>query len=224
MLWVRFSNQSNSIEHSHIQSVSILFGICLLISKLRRTKEGEGGGGGDGTPSKCPQYKQAGVRLSNVQLSTTVERSILFDCQLFSNRTFDFVRLTKFYCEFDYVRLPNPIERLVFDWVRLPNVRLDTPGQFWVFKITFPSCKYGIIKYNKGSTSLLINKPLNCDLGKVYNSNFNWFYLFCSILAEDSLSVSSFEAIASSLHQRFNKNEHFQIGSAMVRFKCFLYM
>ncbi|KAL9978453.1 hypothetical protein ACROYT_G015970 [Oculina patagonica] len=37
-----------------------------------------------------------------------------------------------------------------------------------------------------------------------------------SILAEDSLSVSSFEAIASSLHQRFNKNEHFQIGSAML--------
>ena len=37
-----------------------------------------------------------------------------------------------------------------------------------------------------------------------------------SILSEDSLAVSSFETIASSLHQRFNKNEHFQIGSAMV--------
>lgn len=37
-----------------------------------------------------------------------------------------------------------------------------------------------------------------------------------SILSEDSLALSSFEAIASSLHQRFNKNEHFQIGSAMV--------
>lgn len=37
-----------------------------------------------------------------------------------------------------------------------------------------------------------------------------------SILAEDSLAVSSFETIASSLHQRFNKNEHFQIGSAML--------
>ena len=37
-----------------------------------------------------------------------------------------------------------------------------------------------------------------------------------SILAEDSLAVSSFEAIANSLHQRFNKNEHFQIGCAMV--------
>ncbi|RMX51900.1 CCR4-NOT transcription complex subunit 11 [Pocillopora verrucosa] len=37
-----------------------------------------------------------------------------------------------------------------------------------------------------------------------------------SILAEDSLAASSFEAIASSLHQRFNKNEHFQIGSAML--------
>lgn len=37
-----------------------------------------------------------------------------------------------------------------------------------------------------------------------------------SILAEDSLAASSFEVIASSLHQRFNKNEHFQIGSAML--------
>ena len=27
----------------------------------------------------------------------------------FSNQTFDFVQLTKCYCEFDYVRLPNPI-------------------------------------------------------------------------------------------------------------------
>lgn len=37
-----------------------------------------------------------------------------------------------------------------------------------------------------------------------------------SILAEDSVAVSSFETIASSLHQLFNKNEHFQIGSAML--------
>ncbi len=80
-----------------------MFGICLLISKPHRTNEGDGG------PSKCPQYKQAGVRLpANVQLSaivdcSVIERSILFDCQLFGNRTFDFVRLTKFYCEFDYV-------------------------------------------------------------------------------------------------------------------------
>ena len=29
---------------------------------------------------------------------------------------------------------PNPIERLVFDWVRLPNVRLDTPGKGQVAK------------------------------------------------------------------------------------------
>ena len=42
--------------------------------------------------------------------------SIENDCRPFGNRTFDYVRLTKFYCEFDYVRLPNPIERLVFDW------------------------------------------------------------------------------------------------------------
>ena len=54
---------------------------------------------------------------------------IEYDRRPFGNRTFDFVRLTKFHCEFDYVRLPNPIERLVFDWVRSDRtVRLDTPG------------------------------------------------------------------------------------------------
>ena len=46
---------------------------------------------------------------------------IKYDRRPFGNRTLDFVGLTKFYCEFDYVPLPNPIERLVFDWVRLPN-------------------------------------------------------------------------------------------------------
>ena len=54
---------------------------------------------------------------------------IEYDHRPFGNRTFDFVRLTKFYCEFDYVRLPNLIERLVFDWVRSDRTsRLDTPG------------------------------------------------------------------------------------------------
>ena len=52
-------------------------------------------------------------------------------------------------------------------------------------------------------------KGFNCALHVL-------FCLSLSILAEDSLAASSFEAIASSLHQRFNKNEHFQIGSAMV--------
>jgi len=48
--------------------------------------------------------------------SSVIERSIENDCRPFGNRTFDYVRLTKFYCEFDYVRLPNLIERVVFDW------------------------------------------------------------------------------------------------------------
>ena len=52
---------------------------------------------------------------------------IKYDRRPFGNRTLDFVRLTKFYCEFDYVPLPNPIERLVFDDYR--TVRLDTPGR-----------------------------------------------------------------------------------------------
>ena len=50
---------------------------------------------------------------------SVIERSIGFDYQSFGNRTFDCVRLAKFYCEFDYVRLSSAIERLVFDWVRL---------------------------------------------------------------------------------------------------------
>ena len=52
---------------------------------------------------------------------SVIERSIVFDHQSFGNRTFDCVRLAKFYCEFDYVWLSSAIEQLVFDWVRLPN-------------------------------------------------------------------------------------------------------
>ena len=46
---------------------------------------------------------------------SVIERSIGFDYQSFGNRMFDCVRLAKFYCEFDYVRLSSAIERLVFD-------------------------------------------------------------------------------------------------------------
>ena len=66
--------------------------------------------------------------MSTIVDRSVIERLIEYDCRPFGNRTFDCVRLTKFHCEFDYVRLQNPIERLVFDWVRSPNVRLDTPG------------------------------------------------------------------------------------------------
>ena len=62
--------------------------------------------------------------LNNQELNiirSVIERSIGFDYQSFGDRTFDCVRLAKFYCEFDYVRLSSAIERLVFDWVRLPN-------------------------------------------------------------------------------------------------------
>ena len=52
---------------------------------------------------------------------SVIERSIGFDYQSFGNRTFDCVRLAKFYCEFAYVRSSSAIERLVFDWVRLPH-------------------------------------------------------------------------------------------------------
>ena len=53
--------------------------------------------------------------------SSVIEGSSEFDYRSFGNRTFDCVRLAKLYCEFDYVRLSSAIERLVFDWVRLPN-------------------------------------------------------------------------------------------------------
>ena len=56
-----------------------------------------------------------------------------FDYESFVNRTFECVRWAKFYFEFDYVRLSSAIERVVFDWVRVPNwsVRwLDTPGNW----------------------------------------------------------------------------------------------
>lgn len=39
--------------------------------------------------------------------SSVRARLIEHDRLPFSNRAIDFVRLTKFYCEFDYVRLPN---------------------------------------------------------------------------------------------------------------------
>ena len=32
------------------------------------------------------------------------------------------------------------IERLVFDFVRLPNVRLDTPGRFYLALVLFIVC------------------------------------------------------------------------------------
>lgn len=54
---------------------------------------------------------------------------IKYDRRPFGNQTLDFVRLTKFYCEFDYVPLPNPIERLVLDWVRLPNGLIRYAGE-----------------------------------------------------------------------------------------------
>ena len=46
---------------------------------------------------------------------SVIKCSIGFDYQTFGNRTFDCVRLAKFSCEFDYVRLSTAIERLVFD-------------------------------------------------------------------------------------------------------------
>ena len=85
------------------------------------------------------------VRLKNRSI---IERSTVFDWKMYQSRvrlcsikeafdyrTFDCVRLAKFLGEFDCVRLPNSIKinrTIEFDWVRLPNVRLTTPG-IWGF-------------------------------------------------------------------------------------------
>ena len=56
------------------------------------------------------------------------------DSILFGNRIFSWVllftvrpvkRLRKLYCAFDFVRCPSPVERLVFDWVRLLDFGSD---------------------------------------------------------------------------------------------------
>ena len=42
--------------------------------------------------------------------SSVIERSSEFDYRSFVNQTFDCIRLAKFYCEFDYVRLSSAID------------------------------------------------------------------------------------------------------------------
>ena len=91
LLWVRFSNQSSLDASNWVKHV---------------------------------ESNHWQLLLNNQELNiirSVIERSIGFDYQSFGDRTFDCVRLAKFYCEFDYVRLSSAIERLVFDWVRLPN-------------------------------------------------------------------------------------------------------
>ena len=55
--------------------------------------------------------KQNNVKIVLSSKSWVIERSSEFDYRSFVNRTFDCVRLAKFYFEFDYVRLSSAIER-----------------------------------------------------------------------------------------------------------------
>ena len=48
-------------------------------------------------------------RVSGKNAVCQLVRSIGFDYQSFGNRTFNCVRLAKFYCEFDYVRVSSAI-------------------------------------------------------------------------------------------------------------------
>jgi len=54
---------------------------------------------------------------------SVIERSIMFDWQNF--------------IEFDYVRLSLAIERLVFDWVRLPNCSIGYAGNIIIIIALF---------------------------------------------------------------------------------------
>ena len=56
---------------------------------------------------------------------------------VFDFRTFDCVRLAKCFGEFDYRTQSKSIERLEFDRVRLPNVRLTTPEIFQSFGLQY---------------------------------------------------------------------------------------
>ena len=70
--------------------------------------------------------KQNNVKIVLSSKSWVIERSSEFDYRSFVNRTFDCVRLAKFYFEFDYVRLSSAIDwsSIGFDY---RTVRLDTP-------------------------------------------------------------------------------------------------
>ena len=76
---------------------------------------------------------------------------------MFDFRTFDCVRLPKCLGEFDYVRLPNPIQISPTTEVRLPNVRLTTSG-FITLKFWSPSCYVNVTLLQ-----LLTSWPLSRD-------------------------------------------------------------
>ena len=56
---------------------------------------------------------------------------------VFDFRTFDCVRLAKCFGEFDYRTQSKSIERLEFDWVRLPKVQPTTPEIFQCFGLQY---------------------------------------------------------------------------------------
>ena len=79
-------------------------------------------------------WKQMKVVLCSIVACSARSCSIV---HLFDFRTFDCVRLAKCFGEFDYRPQSKSIERLEFDWVRLPNVRLTTPEIFQCFGLQY---------------------------------------------------------------------------------------
>ena len=104
--------------------------------------------------------------------SLVIERPIEFDYRSLGNRTFNCVQLVKFYCEFDKVWLSSVIERLLFDWVRIPNCSISytrikteemnclSPSEYsciaWLVVNCVPKCKLGLIFFNE---QLATRKP-----------------------------------------------------------------
>ena len=99
LLWVRFSNKIEPIRCNFVRTV---FNLNLTWDWII-------------TQTTCLSCEGKIVLLNK---SSVIERLI----------EFDYVRLAKFYCEVDYVRLSSAIERLVFDWVRLPNCAIGYAG------------------------------------------------------------------------------------------------
>ena len=94
--------------------------------------------------------------INQTNRSSVIASLIEYDRRPFGNRTFDFVRSTKIYCEFDYVRLPKPFERLVIDWVRLLKPFDSEIRQGYLYfgdigEDEATKLKIALMKYNAGA-------------------------------------------------------------------------
>ena len=84
------------------------------------------------TATPCLKPDEPGFMFGCWSVSIFERSRLCSIVKVFYFRTFHCIRLAKFLGEFDYVcdyrTQSKSIQRLEFDWVRLPNVRLTTPG------------------------------------------------------------------------------------------------